>query len=432
MNPGATGNRSVLGPFRSWFTLCVFWIALHGIAPYNLFSQEKRSRAAALYRTISATTAGEENLNLLLSARSFFWDNDAAQRPPFVLPDMAIAYGPWDWLDIGAGLQLLSYGAKPGHIRLEAKFAIPASHRLRFVNAAHLIALYRVLYSDFPSNGYRTGNEGFGPEGFMLGNESHFTYMKSISALDLDFLALANWLPMKIYFNLGLEWGNGSAIRDLNRGLAATRKLPEGQDAFMKLPMAAALEWQTSFTDFFVEFSAEPFALNVLSMFQGTVTGSDDLGWVRYRFGSKSFDVHLAETPAHISAGARMKYANGLTLLMGASWLTSAERGARLGPCHDIANPCRDAFATDGFSPFFAQWDVFLTASYPISFRQAPGEIYRSYLLKSMWSDKRPIDIEKELRKGDRATQDDREDSERLKQIRERRKGAGGEDAVLD
>lgn len=377
-------------------------------------AQTKRSRQGGLWASQSSSTAGDGNLHLALHGRTFLWDNYAAQKVPPMLPHAELNYGVTDWLDVTAGLNALSYVLQPGGAYLRAKATTPDNKSIRFLGAAAVGEVRRSLLEFFPSNGYRVGAEGFGPEGFIFGNDDPVTSLRITGSLDLELIRISSWLPFKLYGNLGWEGELSSSVAEDNAARSRTEKREIADQDFTKLPMSAGVELKTYASDFFVEVEAEPFLRQVSGAFRGRE-------WTRIEMVGKRFDVHLLEMPAYANAGARMKRPNGLELFGGLSWLLSPDRGPRLGPCVAEGNPCRDG-ATDGYGPFYPQWKVFWQLRHPLRFTQPSSELYRSFLLRRYQDKRKRVDLEATL--GAPQAEDGDDSEARRRKLEERRKEA--------
>jgi hypothetical protein len=434
MQPGkalpARERRGVVRgiPFR---TLAASVVAISALW-HAASAQALRSRQDGLQTSVSSSTAGAGNLHLTLYGRTFLWDNAAAQKIPPLLPHAELNYGVTDFLDVAGGIQALSYVLQPGFLFARAKLTTPDNKSLRFLGLSETVEMRKNLMDYFPSNGYRVKTEGFGPEGFILGNGQAVTSWKFTTAADLELIRISSWLPFKLYGNLGWEGEFGSYVNDDN---AAREKASKGKQdipgqGFATLPMSLGLEMKTFSTDFFAEIEAQPFASQVARMVRAALYGRGDGEWERFRMVGKTFDVHILETPLYANAGAKLKYANGLELQGGIAWLLSAERGPRLGPCRALTNPCRDG-ASDGYSPFFPQWKVFWLARYPFRFTQPSSELYRSFLLKRYQDKRKRVDLEKTLAKP-ASDAEELDAAERRKRLEERRKEADGKAVDLN
>lgn len=386
------------------------------------FSQAKRSRQDGLQASISSITAGEGNVHLNLFGRTFLWDNRAAQKIPPVLPHGELNYGVTDWFDATIGLNAMSYSLQPGSWYLRTKVTTPNTKNLRFIGFGLQLEIKRNLTHSFPSNGFRVKNEGFGPEGYLYGGSGIFNSLKISLAGDVDGIRLVSWLPLKGYANLGYETGIlGSALLEDNQRRSREAGKPVYTQDATTLPMSLGLQLKTFGSDFFVEIEAQPFLDQMKNYAGAWMQGESANPYTRFNLVDKTFDLHLFETPIYTHMGARMKYATGLELMGGFSWLLSAERGPTLGPC-TRDNACLDG-ASDGFSPFYPQWKVFGQIRYPLRFNQPSSELYRSFLLRRYQDHRKRIDVEGALK----STQGDgglSEEEQRLKRLQERRREA--------
>lgn len=396
------------------------------------FGQTLRSRQDGLQTSLSSSTAGTGNLHLAIYGRTFLWDNAAAQKIPPLLPHAEMNYGLTDFLDLTGGINVLSYVLQPGYLYARAKLTTPDNKSLRFLGLSETAELRKSMIDYFPSNGFRVKNEGFGPEGFILGNDQTVTSWKFTTAADLELIRISSWLPFKLYGNLGWEGEFASYVNDDNaaRVKAGKRKVAIPEQDFSTLPMSLGVELKTYSTDFFAEVEAQPFTAQILGKIRADLRGRDHGDWARFYLVGKTFDVHIAETPIYANAGAKLKYKNGLELQGGMSWLLSSDRGPELGPCTAVSNVCQEG-ATDGYSPFFPQWKVFWTVRYPLWFTQPSSELYRSFLLKRYTDKRKRVDLEETLSKPvNDAEQVDA--AERKRRLEERRKEADGKAVDLN
>jgi hypothetical protein len=394
--------------------------------------QTLRSRQDGLQTSSSSSTAGTGNLHLSLYGRTFLWDNAAAQKIPPLLPHAELNYGLTDYLDVAGGLNALSYVLQPGFLYARAKLTTPDNKSLRYFGIAETAELRKSMIDNFPSNGFRVKSEGFGPEGFILGNDQTLTSWKFTTAVDLELIRISSWLPFKLYGNLGWEGEFASYINDDNaaRVKAGKRKVQIPEQDFSTLPMSAGLEMKTYTTDFFAEIEAQPFTAQVMKKIRADLYGREGGDWKRFYVVGKSFDVHIRETPFYANAGAKLKYKNGLELQGGMAWLLSADRGPQLGPCSEADNPCREG-ATDGYSPFFPQWKVFWLARYPLWFTQPSSELYRSFLLKRYQDKRKRVDLDATLAKP-ASDAEQLDAAERKRRLEMRRKEADGKAVDLN
>jgi hypothetical protein len=395
-------------------------------------AQALRSRQDGLSTTSSSSTAGDGNLHLTLFGRTFLWDNSAAQKIPPVLPHVELNYGMTDYLDLTGGINALTYVLSPGYMYARAKVTTPDNKSIRFLGFSQTVEIKKSMLEFFPSNGFRSGTEGFGPEGFILGNQESITTYKLLTSADIELIRISSYLPFKIYANLGWEGELASDVNDENAKIAklSRGKLKIPAQDFDLLPMTLGLELKTYTTDFFTEIEAQPFLSQVTRKIRADISGDPNGNWKRFYVVGKSFDVHYLETPVYINSGAKLKYKNGLELQGGLSWLLSSDHGARLGPCDAVTNRCFEG-ATDGFSPFYPQWKVFWLVRYPFWFTQPSSELYRSFLLKRYQDKRKKVDLEATL-SAPAEQAEDLDAAERRKRLEERRKEADGKAVDLN
>ncbi len=429
MGPGADGNtpKEVVWLNRVIAMLCLV-LAFAGLAG----AQNLRSRQDGLSTTMSSSTAGAGNLHLALFGRTFLWDNAAAQKIPPLLPHVELNYGLTDFLDLTAGLDAMSYVLQPGYLYGRAKITTPDNKSLRLLGVSQTVEVKKMMLDFFPSNGFRVKTEGFGPEGFILGNGSTISTWKFMTSADLELIRISSWLPFKLYGNLGWEGEFASYINDDNAAKvkASRGKLKIDEQDFSLVPMSIGLELKTFTTDFFTEIEAQPFLAQITHKIRADLRGDDNADYTRFRIAEKVFDVHYLETPLYVNSGAKLKYKNGLELQGGLSWLLSSDRGPQLGPCDDRRNKCISG-ASDGYSPFFPQWKVFWLVRYPLWFTQPSSELYRSFLLRRYQDKRKRVDLESTLEKP-AADAEQLDAAERKRRLEERRKEADGKAVDLN
>ncbi len=410
----------------------VIGVILYLTLAQSILAQARRSRQDGLSTTSSSSTSGAGNMHLTMYGRTFLWDNAAAQKIPPVLPHIELNYGLTDFLDLVGGINALTYVFSPGYLYARAKLTTANNKSIRLLGFSQTLELKKTLLDYFPSNGYRVQREGFGPEGFILGNSDRVTSWKLLTSADVELIRISSYLPFKLYANLGWEGEFSSDVNNNNAMLVRESKgklkLPE-QD-FSLVPMSLGLELKTYTTDFFTEFEAQPFMSQISKKIRANVFGENNGNWKRFYVVGKPFDMHFMEMPMYVNSGAKMKYANGLELQGGLSWLLSKDRGPRLGPCAVATNPCLEG-ASDGYSPFYPQWKVFWLVRYPFWFTQPSSELYRSFLLKRYQDKRKKVNLDATL--GAPVNQSEELDaSERKKKLELRRKEADGKTVDLN
>ena len=428
VRPHGRGLVSARGTVFGWSCMLLILLAF----VQSVDAQARRSRQDGLSTTISSSTAGEGNMHITLFGRTFLWDNAAAQKIPPILPHVEMNYGITDYFDLTAGLNALTYVFSPGYMYARAKLTTPDNKSIRFLGFGQTVEMKKTMLEYFPSNGFRVKTEGFGPEGFMLGNEETITTWKFVTSADLEFIRVSSYLPFKFYANLGWEGEFASAINDDNalRVKAGRGKVKIPKQDFSLIPMALGLELKTYTTDFFTELEAQPFTSQVMKQIRSDALGESGGEWKRFQVVGKTFDVHFMEMPIYVNSGAKLKYKNGLELQGGLSWLLSSDRGPVLGPCDAIKNVCKEG-ATDGYSPFYPQWKVFWLMRYAFWFTQPSSELYRSFLLKRYQDKRKKVNLDETL--GAPAVKAEELDaSERRRRLEERRREADGKAVDLN
>ncbi len=396
------------------------------LAAQTVLAQAKRTRHDGLSTSQSSSTGGDGNLDITIFGRAFLWDNSAAQKIPPVLPHVELNYGVTDYFDASGGINALSYVFSPGYMYAKAKLTTPDNKSIRFLGFSLIGEMKKTMLSYFPSNGYRVKTEGFGPEGFLLGNSETISTWKFTTSADMELIRISSLLPFKLYANLGWECEFASAINEDNadRVRLGKRKIHIPDQDFSLLPMSIGVELKTYTTDFFSELEAQPFVTQVTKKMSAEIRGNSGGDWKRFYVVGKAFDLHILETPMYVNSGAKLKYKNGLELQGGLSWLLSSDRGPRLGPCDVFINPCKEG-ATDGYSPFYPQWKVFWLMRYPFWFTQPSSELYRSFLLKRYQDKRKKVNLEETL-DAPVVQAEELDANERRKKLERRRKEADG------
>ncbi|HLP42739.1 MAG TPA: hypothetical protein VK465_14615, partial [Fibrobacteria bacterium] len=253
------------------------------LLPGQADAQAKWSRQGGLQASQSSSTAGEGNLHLTVHGRSFLWDNQAAQKVPPLLPHVELNFGATDYLDVTAGINVLSYLPQPGSLYLRVKATTPDNKSIRLLGFAQTAEIRRSLLKFFPSNGFRVGTEGFGPEGFIFGNGEPVTSYRLMTSVDIELIRISSWLPFKLYANAGWEGEFASLINEDNAAISREEKRIIPDQDFSKMPMALGFELKTWSSDFFAEVEAEPFAGHVLKKFRAELGRGEDGDWRRFQ-----------------------------------------------------------------------------------------------------------------------------------------------------
>jgi len=392
--------------------LFLFWLLLT-VCTIDALAIEKRGRWAGLYKSNSSSVMGKENLYISIYGRAYLWDNGGGQKPT-IIPHIELGYGFWDYFDVFGGLQVMT--TRPSLLFMKLKVTSPNNKNIRFIGLAQTFEIYSNLSKEFKSNGFRYGNEGFTSDHFKYGGSGFLASYKFMTTLDIEFIKISTWLPFKLYLNAGLELPVNSWMRAHKETATVafrdqfysndTASDFAGTTNFAKLPVIIGLELKTHTTDFFVELESEIFYEHFKQLF-GSAKGSEKY-WVRYNVILESgdvgflkiFDMHLMESPIYVNIGGNLKYANGLSLMGGFSWLLSRDYGGKLGGC-DRENLCHGEkilAPREGYSPFYPQWKLFGGIKYPFKFHQTSAELYRTYLLRKNRKSRKVIDIDSNIK----------------------------------
>ncbi len=374
----------------------------------------RRSRAEGFYACESANTPGHLNIwgETMLSA--FIWDSErdsATGRPASPVPQgyihTRINAGLFDIGAIEAFLQAPTFlrGSSPG-IGVGGgalKITTPNNADLRFIGGG-LVATYRysMLKEMNSLGGYRQGGTGFSPAGIYT--EGPAIEVKAL--MDCDFLPKISNLPLKCMVNAGVRVPVDNQWRTFSQYL-----------------FSAGIAYAGLSFDAFVEYALEAFFNTDFEPKQFTY----DWGWGS----AKTWEVAFSENPMHLVFGGRYRYDSGVNLSLYVPLLISANVGSTMEHSGGVI---RDKFpeeskrgVTDGFDPWFAQWQVILRLGIPLRYRQTAAEMRRNFLLMKNRRGGAKIDIEKRLQMLEEKNEDsenarDSKDAQRrLEEIRKRR-----------
>ncbi|MEW6041528.1 MAG: hypothetical protein AB1633_08410, partial [Elusimicrobiota bacterium] len=339
---------------------------------------------------------------------AFIWDNpDTSSGKPdpldnfYAFPHVMVRYGIVDFIDLDMVIQGISYKYKsPGRIDFALKMTIPDREKLKRAGYG-LYAKYIYNFVDAFGSvaGYREGGTGFSPEGIL--REGGSFVIKGL--FDFDFITLYSQLPFKYYLNLGYEFSNNRNFNALDEML-----------------IGSGIEIKFFNTDFYVEYNIKSLKnlFNPQRMEKAFKTGSNQ---------NKIFEIYFNENIQYFGIGARMKYDNGMTIQAGALLGTFKECGFESGAL-TTSERIRTGL-TDGFSPFYADWQIIGRVSIPIIFHMTGSEIYRNYLLLKNRKGTKARDIDELLGKGtsegkknvEKKVSKEEDEKKRLEEIEKRR-----------
>jgi len=169
-----------------------------------------------------------------------------------------------------------------------------------------------------------------------------------------------------------------------------------------QLLVGAGIEYKSLSTDFFLEYQLE-----ILNGFSG-FTSPQTVRFVDGNNNLKVFPYYFRENPMYLTPGVRIRYENGLTLMVavpitkiGPMTLTK-QVGFPLDPISTAEKNdlrAQGILWTDGYSPFYADWKIVGKISYPLFYKMTNAETIRKFLLMRNKRGRQVIDID-EMMKG--------------------------------
>jgi hypothetical protein len=365
------------------FIIAAF-IAWSGAGPAGAYML---SAGDGLYFCENSTTFGKRNIWLNLHGRGFYWDDPdpgTGGMPVKIFPCAGADMGLLSFIDAGASMEVLSYGfTVPGNLKVRTKITTPFNKRIRPLGAALSCTYTLGLLDHYPSlGGYRNRDIGFYAEGIYIAkNQLEFKFIG-----DIDFIRLVEFLPFKIYVNIGYRM-------PVNRDY----------DFYDQYLFTAGLEYKGLTTDYFVEGHME------------VLRGPDGQNWIKNGFYDritvsmldrngypKIFPYHFNENPMYVSPGIRLKYKNGIAVCVAAPILLSREVGFTI---KTITQAQKDSVGepdqpwTDGYSPFYTDWKICGKISVPIRFKSTPSEMVRKFIFLKRRGEKPVLDIDEAISK---------------------------------
>jgi len=355
----------------------------------------KRNRADALWFSLPSNTVGKGNLWIKGYGNAFLWDNGGeASNNFYPFPNLMGQFGVLNYLQVEGSMLGIGYGYKvPGDIRLGMKITWPDKGKVRLFGPALALNYTHSFVDEFPSiGGFRIKGTGFSNQGILRqgGNLS----FKGI--MDLELITLYSWLPFKIYFNFGYEMGLDRRYSQLD-----------------EIPMSAGFEAKFFTTDAFVEYNVK--------FLKGLFWFGDSLLMKKIPRPTTAYNIHYSELPHNMSIGTRIKYPNGFSIKAGAVLGLFKEKGFTVDvEDKNIQAQIIKTGASDGFSPFYANWQIFGEMALPIKFKMTSSELYRNFILLKNKRENKKRDIEGLLKK--KGDKENDEDKKRLDKIEKRRK----------
>lgn len=360
--------------------LRIFLIVLIFLLSIN--AERINPRGDGLITTISSNTYGKNNILIKTFGRAYYWDDagidpitgEGSNYPLKVLPSLGVDYGILPYLDCGLSIEAVGRSfTLASEITARIKGTLPTNSKLRFYGLALDIEYKYNRVANFGSiGGYREGGTGFSADGIMYEGSS----LKFIIANDLDLISIDSKLPIRVLLNTGY-------LMSLNRTFSYLDQIV----------LSLGLEYKGINSDFFLETG-----LKTLSLFDAS-TRIEELD-----NGLHIFTVHFLENYIYFTPGIRLKFENGVVFTGGFPLSLAKEVGEDI---HAIPNqsPIRSTFfrdeGTDGFSPFYADWQINGKITIPIKFKTTTSEMVRNYLLLKNIKHIKKRSIEEKLNKND-------------------------------
>lgn len=365
-------------------------------------NNQKRDRGESFYKCENSNTSGPGDIWVSVTGVGLVWDNPPKDSNPDKsehhwisnargFPEAKVQAGITDFLSLNLESRLLSWGFKPGWVTSALKFTLPNNKELRFHGFAAELK-YRYQFIGNPTLG---GYEGFMPEEYVTKGSSIDVRL----FYELDFLARFTNLPLRFLFN------DGFRIPLVKDKLNMTQMISD-----------AGLIYTGYGFDFFVLYTGEFF-----KNFAGPLIIKQD---------TKKFGVFFSENPMYLTLGGDVRYDNGLVLSLAIPILTTVNHGSALKDLgklnrHDPAfkEEWEKYGITDPFDPWYVQWKIVLTLSYPIRFKMSSTEMMRNFLILKNRKGEKKIDIDSRLQGIDENNgKTSKEDAKkRLEEIKKRR-----------
>jgi hypothetical protein len=226
------------------------------------------------------------------------------------------------------------------------------------------------------------------PEGFVVkGNSIEIKFL-----YELDLLARFSRIPVRFLVNLGT-------------------RIPLRRDrleCFQILGNTGVIYSRYGY-DFYALFSVEAF--NNLS---GPLIINEP--------NNKNIAVYFSENPMYLTLGANLRYDNGCVLNISVPLLVSKNRESRmrvedLVELHRNSKPelFRDEKRRgirDPFDPWYVNWKIIGSVTFPLRFKMTSAELMRNYLLYKIRKEQRRINIDQKI---------GAEEEKRLQEIKKRK-----------
>jgi hypothetical protein len=358
---------------------------------------QKRNRGESFYNLHNSNTAGYGNIWLSLRGVGHVWDDDPVTMDTTrkinrkwisnlrMFPEIRIEGGLLNFLSFSLESRLLSYGFDPGYVSCGLKMTTPNNLDLRLNGFGLEFTFLHQFKDSSPSLG---GYQGFMPEGFVVkGNSIEIKFL-----YELDLLARFSRIPVRFLVNLGT-------------------RIPLRRDrleCFQILGNTGVIYSRYGY-DFYALFSVEAF--NNLS---GPLIINEP--------NNKNIAVYFSENPMYLTLGANLRYDNGCVLNISVPLLVSKNRESRmrvedLVELHRNSKPelFRDEKRRgirDPFDPWYVNWKIIGSVTFPLRFKMTSAELMRNYLLYKIRKEQRRINIDQKI---------GAEEEKRLQEIKKRK-----------
>jgi len=358
---------------------------------------QKRNRGESFYNLHNSNTAGYGNIWLSLRGVGHVWDDDPVTMDTTrkinrkwisnlrMFPEIRIEGGLLNFLSFSLESRLLSYGFDPGYVSCGLKMTTPNNLDLRLNGFGLEFTFLHQFKDSSPSLG---GYQGFMPEGFVVkGNSIEIKFL-----YELDLLARFSRIPVRFLVNLGT-------------------RIPLRRDrleCFQILGNTGVIYSRYGY-DFYALFSVEAF--NNLS---GPLIINEP--------NNKNIAVYFSENPMYLTLGANLRYDNGCVLNISVPLLVSKNHESRmrvedLVELHRNSKPelFRDEKRRgirDPFDPWYVNWKIIGSVTFPLRFKMTSAELMRNYLLYKIRKEQRRINIDQKI---------GAEEEKRLQEIKKRK-----------
>ncbi|HEX2958112.1 MAG TPA: hypothetical protein VHO70_14860, partial [Chitinispirillaceae bacterium] len=332
----------------------IFW-------PIDAAENQKRDRGESFYNCLNASTSGQGNFWVSLTAVGHIWDNSPIAMDSNktkgkwlsnirAFPEIRTHAGLFDFATVSLESRVLGNFWNPGWISFDCKLSPPNNKELRFHGYALDIKYKYQFIESSPSLG---GYVGFMPEGFV--SKGHNIEARCIYELDL--LPRISKLPLRLIVNNGIR----IPVREDRRN-------------FYQFLTDAAIVYSGYGFDFFTAYSIEAFN----NLRKPAVLQTN---------GNKKIAVFFSENPMYLIFGGNLRYNNGLVLSVTVPVLLSSNEESKM-TVEDLKNLNHlrsDLYPQevkngikDPFDPWFVKWKIAGSLTFPIRYKMTSSELMRN------------------------------------------------------